>query len=393
MSQEKKFNNILNECLDRILKGETVEDCLQRFPEHSRVLEPLLRTAQAAKIATTIQPRSEFKARARYEFQSALREMETKKFQRRRIFNWHWQWQSGWAVALVVVMVVVLGGGGTVAASSNSMPDEPLYSVKLASEQVQLAATSSEIGQAELNAKFANRRTEEIVYMASKDNAQEVQVAAQRLNTNLSNITSIAAEGEGKGAGPGPSTAGRAAGTSSADSNGIEKTNEPSFGIASAPAPMQALAPSSADASQPEATVPPVLTLVPPASVPQPSAAPVSTPSARTETAPAVAVPSIKAKAPDSQITAAPSPSSNSKSVSGNQNTRNTKNNSRISSSDREKLKKIIIDNYNERKARLEEALKKASPQVRPAIRQAIVQSENEFEKALRLLEQSANSS
>jgi hypothetical protein len=77
--------------------------------------------------------------------------------------------------------------------------------------------------------------------------------------------------------------------------------------------------------------------------------------------------------------------------VSGNQNTRNTKNNSRISSSDREKLKKIIIDNYNERKARLEAALKKASPQVRPAIRQAIVQSENEFEKALRILEQSAN--
>jgi hypothetical protein len=382
MNQEQRFDNVLNECLDRILKGETVEKCLQRFPEQAQELEPLLRTAQAARIASTIQPRPEFKAKARYEFQSALRKMEAKKTGRKSIFNW--QWQSGWAVALVVVMVVVLGGGGTVAASSNSMPDAPLYSVKLASEEVQLAVTPSEIAQAELNAKFANRRTEEIVYMASKDNAQEVQIVAQRLNTNLANITNLAADGgEQRGTGgPDQPAAGGATGASSANSKVAGPTNQPMFGIASAPpAPLPAMAPPATDSSQPEATVPSTLTLVPSASAPETSMAQLSEP-----------VPNLNAQAPTPRVTvAAPGDSSNTKNVQGDQNTRNSKNNSRISSSDREKLRKIIIDNYNERQVRLEEALKKASPQVRPAIRQAIVQSQNEYEKALNHIEQAEN--
>jgi hypothetical protein len=387
MNQEQKFNNILNECLDRILKGETVEQCLQRFPEQAHELEPLLLTAKAAKIASTIQPPLGFKAKARYEFQSALREMEAKKTQRKSIFSWHWQWQSGWAVALVVVMVVVLGGGGTVAASSNSMPDEPLYSVKLASEQVQLSVTPSEIGQAELNAKFANRRTEEIVYMASKDDAQEVQIVAQRLNTNLTNITNLASDGDkqqGAGSTNKPAANGTTGGnTFSSNSNTPDQTNGPMLGVASAPsAPPQAAAPPATDAAQPEATFPSILTQVPQVPVPNPAI--------RTGNAPA-AVPD--AQAPTPQVTVMPPDnSSNTKNVQGDQNSRNSKNNSRISSSDREKLKKIIVDNYNERKVRLEDVLRKASPQVRPAIRQAIVQSQNEYEKALKNIEQSENS-
>ena len=77
-------------------------------------------------------------------------------------------------------------------AASNSMPVDALYSVKLTSEQVQLAVTPSDIGKAELNAKFADRRADEIIYVANKGDAQEVQVAAQRLNTNLQNMTNLA---------------------------------------------------------------------------------------------------------------------------------------------------------------------------------------------------------
>ena len=79
MNQNEKFNDILNECLDRIFKGETVEQCLQDYPEQAKELEPLLRTAMAARVASTIQPRAEFKARARYEFQTALNDMAARK--------------------------------------------------------------------------------------------------------------------------------------------------------------------------------------------------------------------------------------------------------------------------------------------------------------------------
>ena len=46
MENNKQFNTILDECLERLLTGqETVEQCLQRYPEYATELEPLLRTA------------------------------------------------------------------------------------------------------------------------------------------------------------------------------------------------------------------------------------------------------------------------------------------------------------------------------------------------------------
>lgn len=128
MNQNEKFNNILNECLDRILKGEAVEQCLSGYPDQAKELEPLLRTALAARAASTVQPRAEFRAKARYEFQSALRDMVVgKKSQRRPLFSLHWQWRSGWAIAIIAIIIVVLAGGGTIAAAANSMPDNTLY--------------------------------------------------------------------------------------------------------------------------------------------------------------------------------------------------------------------------------------------------------------------------
>ena len=78
---------ILNECIDRIIKGEMVEQCLRSYPDQAKELEPLLRTALNVKIASNIQPRAEFKARAEYEFRAALRKMEAKKSHRRSLFN------------------------------------------------------------------------------------------------------------------------------------------------------------------------------------------------------------------------------------------------------------------------------------------------------------------
>ena len=76
MKKSREFDNILDECLERLLlKGETVEQCLASYPEQAAELEPLLHTALITKKASAIEPRHEFRARARYQFDSALREM------------------------------------------------------------------------------------------------------------------------------------------------------------------------------------------------------------------------------------------------------------------------------------------------------------------------------
>ena len=176
----KEFDNILDECLERLLvKGETIEQCLQAYPEQAANLKSLLQTALVTRKAIAIQPRAEFKARARYQFHSALQEGAS--WRRSPFLGWF----PRWATVVTIVLGVVMMGGGTIAAASYSMPDDLLYPVKLATEQVQLALTPSDIGKARLYAKFADRRVAEIIYTANKGDVQQVEAITQRLDKRL----------------------------------------------------------------------------------------------------------------------------------------------------------------------------------------------------------------
>ena len=86
------------------------------------------------------------------------------------------------------------------AAAGNSMPDEPLYPVKLATEQVRLTLTPSEIGKARLCARLADRRVAEIIYLADKGDARQVEVIAQRLDKHLVILARLASALKGDGA-------------------------------------------------------------------------------------------------------------------------------------------------------------------------------------------------
>lgn len=186
--KQKEFDNIFDECFERILDGETLEQCLKRYPEQAAELKPLLETVLAVKEASAVEPRPEFKARARYQFRSALQEKAAP--QRRPFFGW----LPRWATALVIVLIVLLAGGGTVAAASNSMPDSILYPVKLATENVQLALTTSDLDKARLCANFADRRVAEIIYMAERGDARRVEEITERLDDRLETLVVLVAE-------------------------------------------------------------------------------------------------------------------------------------------------------------------------------------------------------
>ncbi len=91
-----------------------------------------------------------------------------------------------------MVLVLILAGGGTVAAASNSMPDQPLYPVKLATEQVWLTLTPSTIGKAELNANLADRRVTEIARMVNKNRPEHLERVTNRLNRHLVRVATLA---------------------------------------------------------------------------------------------------------------------------------------------------------------------------------------------------------
>ena len=189
-SMAERFENILSECIDRVLQGESVESCLGRYPEQAGELAPLLRTALAARQASAVEPRPDFKAQVRYEVQSraaaAGRKIEGKGMP-------FWGWVPRWAVAVAMVFLVVLvAGSGTVAASSDTVPGDTLYSVKTTTERARMFFAFSDVAKAKLEAGFAGRRVREMARIARRGDAVRLETLRTRFNEHLARIDQLA---------------------------------------------------------------------------------------------------------------------------------------------------------------------------------------------------------
>ena len=186
MGKEKEFNDILDECLDRLMfKGDTLESCLTDYPQYADELRPLLEASLLTSQISSLEPDSEFKTKARNEFFEVLRETEEKRS--RSLFGFGWQ--PRWIGVVAVIVALLVATGGTAVASMSSMPNDFLYPVKRATEQVQLAFTFTNLGKAEAYARMANHRVEEIIYMANENDIDEIEVLATSLDSSLNNIS------------------------------------------------------------------------------------------------------------------------------------------------------------------------------------------------------------
>lgn len=74
------------------------------------------------------------------------------------------------ATILLIAALVLGGGGATVAAAQNSQPDQPLYGVKLFSEDFRMGLSTNPQAEYQLALEFTNRRSEEIRTMAQAGN-------------------------------------------------------------------------------------------------------------------------------------------------------------------------------------------------------------------------------
>jgi len=66
------FDRILDECIDRINRGDNLADCLSDYPAYSERLKPLLQSMHDVQKAYTFTPSADTKRAARQEFHAAL---------------------------------------------------------------------------------------------------------------------------------------------------------------------------------------------------------------------------------------------------------------------------------------------------------------------------------
>ncbi len=267
MKKDREFENILDECLENMLRGKSIEQCLADYPDHAAALEPMLRTASRAKMATNIRPRPEFKDRARHQFQAAIRDMDVKPARGHGFF--FRSLKPAW-IALAALVAIIIAGGGTVYAAGNALPDSPLYPIKMATESVRLFLTPSDIGKAELYAEFADKRIEEIVKMADKGEVELVQETTNRLNEQLVAMASLTIGDKGT-----PDSGGMfSLGSHESSRNGEEAlTTVPQTTVAqtiaptTAPPPVVVTVPPYPDKTAPLETPERTPTIVPPAAL------------------------------------------------------------------------------------------------------------------------------
>lgn len=197
---KRRFKDILNDCLERLSRGESLQDCLNAYPEQAKELASLLRVAQATQdVASAIAPRPEFKAQVLYHLNQRLAE----GMPRRRLHWWAPAITRPVALAAAVVLLLVVGAGATTAAANSSVPGEPLYLVKTMRERVLLSMPRSEASRANLEADLASVRSEEMAVLASRGDSERVEDVAMRLNQHVEKAASGSVKGPAGGLSPG----------------------------------------------------------------------------------------------------------------------------------------------------------------------------------------------
>ena len=181
----RKIEDIFDNCLESIFKGESIDDCLKAYPEQTSELEPLLKTSLVSmQRSSAIQPAPEFKARLGSQLQAMLYAKRREAERRARIPIW----QRRWALAMTAILGFLLIGVGTVAASAHALPDESLYPVKLAGEQVKVTLAFSDIDKAKLHIQFAERRAGEMVEMARQGKSDEIFMLTEQVANHLDKV-------------------------------------------------------------------------------------------------------------------------------------------------------------------------------------------------------------
>jgi hypothetical protein len=176
---QQPFTDTLNEALERLAQGATVEECLALYGEAAAELEPLLRVAQATISARPV-PRPEAQRATLERLIQGWQEQQAGKGQRR--FPLRAALLRPWAVAIVAVLALLLTGWGTSSAAANSVPGDTLYPVKTAQERLVLAVTPSSSRKARLHARLAGERAEEMVVLAAREhNGVSMDLLAQRM--------------------------------------------------------------------------------------------------------------------------------------------------------------------------------------------------------------------
>ncbi len=164
----RRYSSVLDECLAALHHGEPIERIVARHPRHATRLRSALSLAARVQSSPRVTPRAEAQERSWRLVRERAHQLRTGG---RRVTARRASYGAVLkpAAALIAVLLFVSSfGGGLAYASQDAMPDSPLYSIKLATEDMRLWFVFDEKHEAEILLDQSNQRVDEIRSMVSQ---------------------------------------------------------------------------------------------------------------------------------------------------------------------------------------------------------------------------------
>ena len=163
----QQISAALDDCLRRMENGASIEACLRSYPELAAELHPLLRAAQAAQLLGAqmdIPEKSRRKSRAGF-LQGVVYAQAAAGSSRRGFRRWSApHWRLAFTLAMIGFVIFLGLSSAMVVSAQDSLPGEPLYSVKILSENLRLWLASP-AEKPQLQEEFAVRRQTERILL------------------------------------------------------------------------------------------------------------------------------------------------------------------------------------------------------------------------------------
>lgn len=170
----------LEDCLEQIESGRSMEEALQSYGALAAELRPLLEIALANRAyASQLDPGKAAMARSRARFLAAAH-TKADPSSKKRLAGLMLSRLALAAFAFFLVFLLV--SGSTVAASAQALPGDLLYPVKLAAERTRLWLTADPLERLKLEQTFDQRRLEEIFKLKQANRSGVIRLAGEVLS-------------------------------------------------------------------------------------------------------------------------------------------------------------------------------------------------------------------
>jgi hypothetical protein len=202
--EEHSRATALDKMLAKLAREETVPREPARLPSGADPeLVALSRVAEQARaVLAPPEPDPKFVANARIRLMNRLRlevpaEVPTRT--QLPLLN-RISWRPAYALAsLALAFTLIATSFGVVHAASDSLPGDPLYGVKLGTEQIRLALSTSEVGDLELLAAFAQTRLQEAEELIDQGRDQDLDRALEGYSHTVDRMTELVGEDRPEG--------------------------------------------------------------------------------------------------------------------------------------------------------------------------------------------------